>query len=185
MSENQTDEELMLAYRDGDAGAFDVLYRRHRARLYRFLSHETGSPAAGEELYQEVWMTLIRSRERYVVSAKFSTYLYQIAHSRLVDWFRSHGKVRLEALDEDAPEPPAEACWQPDRQLDQRQEADRLRHCLSQLPPQQREAFLLKEEGEFSLDDIAQLVGVNAETIKSRIRYAISKLRNCLGGLLA
>ena len=80
----------MLCYRDGDAGAFDALYARHKGGLYRYLLRQCREPAAAEELFQDVWMNLIRARARYTVQAKFTTYLYRLAHNRLIDHYRKH-----------------------------------------------------------------------------------------------
>ncbi|MBE9610450.1 sigma-70 family RNA polymerase sigma factor [Chitinilyticum piscinae] len=171
----------MMAWRGGDPTAFDTLYHRHRQRLLRFLIHETGSTAAGEEVFQEVWMTLIRQRESYQPLARFSTFLLGIAHSRLVDWFRRHSRHRWNS-DLDTAAEVADHCPLPEQLAANRQLQQQLRNCLRQLPPEQREAFLLKEEHELGLHEIAELTRSAAETVKSRIRYAISKLRTCLSG---
>src|SRR5678809_742269 len=80
-----TDEELMLAYRGGDAAAFETLYSRHRARLFRFVLRSVKTRALAEELYQETWMRVIEARGRYAPKARFTTWLYTIAHNQLVD----------------------------------------------------------------------------------------------------
>jgi len=89
----RTDETLMLAYRDGDAMAFEVLYGRHRGRLYRYLLHQCGRREQADELFQEIWMSVIRARSGYEVSAKFTTWLFRIAHNRLIDGFRARGRL--------------------------------------------------------------------------------------------
>jgi RNA polymerase sigma-70 factor (ECF subfamily) len=181
----ESDEELMLAYQAGDAGAFDTLYQRHRGRLFRFLVREAGSREAGEEIYQEAWLRLINQRAHYQVQARFSTYLYRVAHSCLVDYLRRQGRrwqheEAVAELPEDAicPQPSPEGEW--GRQL----EARALAGCMEQLPAEQREVFLLKEEAELSLAEIAEVTGINAEAAKSRLRYALKKLRSCLEALL-
>jgi RNA polymerase sigma-70 factor (ECF subfamily) len=88
---DDSDEALMLAYRDGDAGAFDVLYARHRGGTYRYLLRQCRNAGLAEEMFQDVWMNLIRARTGYTVQARFTTYLYRIAHNRLMDHFRRHG----------------------------------------------------------------------------------------------
>src|SRR3954466_11915629 len=92
------DEELMLAYRDGNAGAFETLYSRHRGRLYRFVLRSVKSRTIGEELFQEIWMRVIEARGRYAPQARFTTWLYTIAHNHLVDHWRKRG-LTLVALD--------------------------------------------------------------------------------------
>src|SRR2546422_7527132 len=83
------DEQLMLAYRDGNAAAFETLYLRHRGRLFRFVLRSVKSRATAEELFQEIWMRVIEARERYAPQARFTTWLYTIAHHRMVDHWRS------------------------------------------------------------------------------------------------
>ena len=96
----------MLRYRAGDAGAFEALYRRHRAPLYRYLRRQCASNAIADELFQDVWMRLIAARGRYRVEAKFTTYLYRIAHNRLVDHYRQRGNASGDVDPEpDPPEP--------------------------------------------------------------------------------
>lgn len=189
MDEPRTDEELMLAYQGGDAAAFDVLYARYRGTLFRFLVRQVQDLALGEDLYQDTWMTLIRQRGHWQPTASLKTYLYRIAHSRLVDHFRAQGRRggsgRVSLDGDDAPEL-ADTCPanQADSALVQRGNAEALRLCLDALPPEQREAFLFSEEAGFGLSDIAAITGVPAESVKSRIRYAIRKLRDCLSALL-
>lgn len=175
------DEELMLAYQAGDAGAFDTLYQRHRGRLFRFLAREAGSREAGEEIYQEAWLRLIRHRDDYRVEARFSTFLYRIAHNCLVDYLRRQGRLwqheepRAE-LPEDStcPLPTPQAEWE--RHLT----AQALARCMDTLPAEQREVFLLREEAGHSLPEIAEITGGGLEAVKSRLRYALKKLRSCL-----
>lgn len=178
-----SDEQLMLDFQQGDVRAFETLYRRYRGTLYRFLVRQAGNAAAGDELYQDVWMTVVNQRERWQPTASLKTYLYRIAHSRIVDHFRKQGRERgfvVMSLDaDDAPEPAcpvaaADSAWT------QQATAEAVRRCLEALPLEQREAFLLKEESELALADIADAIGVGAETVKSRVRYAIARLRLCL-----
>src|SRR5213079_3752362 len=136
------DEELMLAYRAGDAAAFETLYRRHRAPLYRFVLRSVKSRGLGEELFQEIWMRVIEARERYAPQAKFTTWLYTIAHHRMVDHWR-RGGLSLVELDEQ--DPPGDSP-DPARQLEAREALARFAQALEALPVAQREAFLLHEE---------------------------------------
>ena len=171
------DEQLMLAYRDGDAAAFEKLYARHRARLYRFVLRSVKSRAVGEELFQEVWLRVIEARGRYTPQARFTTWLYTIAHNHLVDHWRKRGLtlVALEADDVPGPSP------DPAEQAQARQSLERFAAALQALPPLQREAFLLHEEGELSVAEIAAATGTNEEAAKSRLRYATAKLRAAMG----
>jgi RNA polymerase sigma-70 factor (ECF subfamily) len=179
-----SDEGLMSRYAQGDAGAFDVLYQRHRSRLFRFLQHQTGSRAIAEELYQDVWMNLIRARERYVVTARFSTFLLTIAHHRVADHFRERAPQKTSELIEDEidqrdrSERPVS---DPAQLVQQRQEIRRVDQALMQLSAEQREIFLLRHEGDATLEELAEMTGVSRETAKSRLRYALGHLKRLLG----
>ena len=182
MGSGPADEELMLSYAGGDAGAFETLYRRHRGPLYRFLLRQVGETATAEELFQDVWMRVIDSRGRYEARAKFTSWVYAIAHNRLMDFYRVSGRARFvdgeeagQALEDlPAQDPPPEAL------IDRKRDALRLLGALSELPEPQREAFLLQQEGELSVEEIGAATGVSRETAKSRLRYAIAKLRASL-----
>lgn len=167
------DEALMLAYRDGDAGAFETLYSRHRARLYRFVLRSVKSRPIGEELFQEIWMRVIEARSRYAPQARFTTWLYTIAHNHLVDHWRKRG-LTLVTLEGDeiagsSPDPADHAAA--------RQALSRFAAALDTLPALQREAFLLHEEGGLSVAEIAAATGSNEDAAKSRLRYAMAKLK--------
>ena len=175
------DEQLMLAYREGDAGAFEELYRRHKGGLYRFVLRSVRDRAVAEELYQEVWMRAIEARGRYQVQAKFTTWLYTIAHNRLVDHWRKRG-LQLVSLDQEdeAVDAPATPSFQPEKILEGKQSLARFMQALEALPPAQREAFLLHEEAGMSVAEIARATGADEEAAKSRLRYALSKLKEAM-----
>lgn len=167
----------MLAYREGDAGAFDTLYARHKGPLYRFVSRSLRDRGVAEELYQEVWMRVIEARSRYTVQAKFATWLYTIAHNRLRDHWRKRGLQLVELTEHDAPAP---AATEPEARAEGRQRLQRFAAALAALPEAQREAFLLHEEAGMSLAEIAAATGVAEEAAKSRVRYALAKLREAM-----
>ena len=167
------DEELMAAYRDGDAAAFETLYARHRARLYRFVLRAVKSRPIGEEVFQEIWLRVIEARGRYSPRARFTTWLYTIAHNHLVDHWRKRG-LTLVALEDD--ELPG-ASPDPAEHAEARESLARFAQALEALPPLQREAFLLHEEGGLSVAEIAAATKTNEEAAKSRLRYAMAKLR--------
>jgi RNA polymerase sigma-70 factor (ECF subfamily) len=187
----QTDEALMLAYAAGRAAAFDALYARHKGGVYRYLLRHCGNAGTADELFQDVWMNAIRARANYVVTAKFTTWLYTLAHHRLVDHWRATGQAKFVSIDDEGDPAtrtavealPGSPRDQPDARLQEHQLGERLRAALALLPPVQRDAFLLQQEGGLSLADIAELTGVGAETVKSRLRYAIAKLRGELSSL--
>ncbi len=181
-----SDEGLMLAYRNGDSAAFETLYRRHRSRLYRHLANQCRDARLAEDLYQDVWTRVIAARTEYEPLAKFTTWLYRIAHHRLLDHYRQHARGLASKYDDDAdPDAlPADGLSDPARHAERLSVAQRLASALEALPEPQREAFLLVEEGGLSLEEIASATGTGRETVKSRLRYALAKLRYALEDLL-
>lgn len=196
---NVADETLMLKYGQGDVQAFTLLYTRHKSSLYRYFVRQCSSVALAEELFQEVWNKLIKARSNYQDSAKFTTWLYRIAHNELVDYYRrsaTYNKVIAANDDHNIDDKsgssleytPSECVSsehasiqrEHDEALYLSQQAHYLKACLAQLPRQQKEAFLLKHEASFTLDEIAELVGESAHNIKSRIRYGLAKLKQCI-----
>lgn len=198
MHEDRSDEFLMLAYRDGDARAFETLYRRYRGPLHRYLLHQCGSPAFAEELYQDVWIKVVNARAQYEPLAKFSTWVFRIAHHRLIDHYRKTAREaaaryepqntadgrRGDAFIDGIDSQPAPAQETPHALLDRRITVERIALALAGLPEPQREAFLLAEEGGLTLEEIADATGTGRETAKSRLRYALGKLRHSLQDLL-
>lgn len=181
----EDDGELMLRYARGDLRAFEALYRRHRSGLYRYLARHTRNPESANDLFQEVWGKVIASRERYEPRAKFRTFLYRIAHNCFIDHCR-RSTVRAEILggadpdwENSLPAPDHEG---PDSRAEQEQNAARYRCALAQIPAEQRDVFLLYEESGLSLEEIASITNVGMETAKSRLRYAVAKLRGALSG---
>lgn len=183
-----SDEELMLRYQAGDAEAFAFLYQRHKGGVYRYLLRQCGIAGAAEEMMQDIWLNIVRTRVQYTPSAKFTTYLYRLAHNRLIDHYRSQGKVVwFNGQDED--DDPfdgiaASAIEQPEVRAMAQEIGKRLNEAMAQLPPVQREAFLLQQESGLSVEEIAQVTQVTFETAKSRLRYASAKLREQLKDLL-
>ncbi len=182
----RTDEALMLAYRGGDAGAFELLYARWRGPLYRYFLRQCGHAGQADELFQDVFMRVIDAAAGYAATARFSTWLFRIAHNRLVDHWRKLGRTPEDPFPcgEDgeacALDAPAAESAGPERQLERKELRQALLAALNELPALQREAFLLAEEGGLTLEEIASVTGVGRETIKSRLRYASGKLRSKL-----
>jgi len=172
---------LLRRYRQGDAEAFARLYQRHRLGLFRFLCGLCGDPTLAEEVFQETWMSLIRSQSLQREAVLFKTWLYQIARNRLIDHWRRSGRQqgRQEAFDEQLHDQPCSEA-NPEQQLSLSRDQERLQAALADLPPEQREVFLLRAHGELELHEIAELTRTPAETVKSRLRYALQKLRRLL-----
>jgi RNA polymerase sigma-70 factor, ECF subfamily len=176
-----SDEKLMERYRDGDAAAFNELYRRHRAPLRRFVAKLCWGQDQADEIVQEAWLAVIRGARSYRPTARFTTYLFSIAHRRLQDHWRSRSRHSHgfgpadpapnpdEIADDGAPVPED---WAAHAEL-----RSALMAAIDQLPPPQRAVFLLKAEAGLSLEEIAAATGASVEATKSRMRYALARLR--------
>jgi RNA polymerase sigma-70 factor (ECF subfamily) len=177
------DVRLMLKYRDGDSVAFAALYGRHKGPLYRYLLRQVRNATAAADLFQEVWSRLVATRSRYEPRAKFATYLFHIAHNCTMDFYRRDRRTRRNVHSGD-PELLQDSAMpeyqQPDRVAEYWEQQSALLSALALLPPEQREAFLLHEETGLSVEEIARVTNVPLETAKSRLRYAVRKLKKCL-----
>jgi len=193
-----TDDELMLAYARGESAAFEALYRRHEGRLFRFVRRVLGSAlsAQTDEVFQDTWMKIIAARARFEPGqARWTTWAFAIAHNTCLDRLRKSGREVLQSEladddgDRDAPmdwlhanlghsSPSSEdtAHW--------RAAGQQLMRCLDQLPHAQRAAFLLHHEDDCSLQEMAATLQIALEAAKSRLRYAMGKLRGCMGAYL-
>ena len=196
------DARLLAAFARGDASAFDRLYARHEAALYRFVRRVLGRELASQadEVFQDTWLRVVQSRERFSAdgAASFRTWLFTLAHHRAIDQLRKSGReVSLtdeDGRDDEAPFAPGGEPWldwpapggaSADDRLFWRRAGERLLGCLDQLPPPQRAVFLMHHDDECTLDDIARALELGFETAKSRLRYAMAKLRTCMGAYLA
>ena len=181
-----SDEALLAGFAGGDAGAFALLYARHERPVFRFLRRSLGNDAAAQDLLQEVWLAVVRNAAAFEPRARFATWLYGIARNRLIDhWRARRDTVSLDqeaANDGETAASPVErlaagADCEPEVQAMSRAQAVAFVAAVEQLPAPQREAFLLHAEGGLSVEEVAQLTGVGRETAKSRLRYAMIRLR--------
>ena len=186
-ADSDSDETLMLRYRDGDAAAFDLLYARHKTPLFRFISHQCRQAERTQEIFQEVWMKVIGARDRYRPdeNAQFRTWLFTIARNAVMDHFRSQARGDAELFENDEEESvvvqlPAPRTELPEVRAASREQGEAILKALEALPAPQREAFLLYEEGGLSVEEIAKAAGISFEAAKSRLRYAVAKLREGL-----
>lgn len=193
-TEADADESLMLAFAAGDAAAFTRLYDRHAKRVHRFILRSLGAhhASAADDVLQETWITVARQAPRYVPTARFSTWLFTLARSRVIDHLRRQGRGHELSIDAQATDADGETdhsladCiaaderHEPLRRLEHREQALAFFTALEALPLVQREAFLLQAEAGLSVEEIAAATGVGAETAKSRLRYARAKLREAL-----
>jgi RNA polymerase sigma-70 factor (ECF subfamily) len=180
MDAGEEEGALMLRYGAGDVLAFQALYDRYKGPLYRYLKRQCRERAAADDLFQEVWGKVIGARARYEPRAKFATFLFHIAHNCTIDYFRKCERERG-ALSEEALESVAAAeMHRPDAEVATQQLDHALQIALAALPAEQRNVFLLYEESGLGLEEIGQITQVGTETAKSRLRYALVKLRQAL-----
>lgn len=170
-----SDESLMQAYAHGDMEAFEMLYRRHSGPLYRYILRQVQDSATANDLYQGSWEKIIRARKDYRPAAPFAAWMYRIAHNHVVDHYRANKATT--PLPDDAPD---EGSNQVADDIDSDSRSKALYRAIEGLPADQRDAILLKLEGDLSLKEIATATGVNPETAKSRLRYAVARLKQVL-----
>ncbi len=175
MEKAPEDSALMLRYCDGDVAAFEVLYRRHNDALYRYLLRRCQHRDSAEDVFQDVWGKIVKARSSYRPTAKFTTFLYRVAHNCFIDHIRRN-KRHAQTVDIE-PDSQPDTADLPETQTERSLARRRLDAALRLLPDEQRDVFLLREEAGFSLDQIATITDSNRETAKSRLRYAINKLR--------
>lgn len=184
----ESDENLMLRFGRGEAAAFEFLYQRHESRVFRYLHRNLRNEAGANDLMQEVWFAVARGAANYRPNAKFTTWLFTIAHNRMVDMFRAnHSLQSLDAGDDADSEGSSlldrlavDGKLEPPAQVQSQHEAKALLAAVAKLPAEQRSAFLMQAEGELSVEQIAEATGTSFETVKSRLRYARAKLRQLL-----
>jgi RNA polymerase sigma-70 factor (ECF subfamily) len=193
--DSRTDEVLMSAFRDGEAWAFEVLVFRHRRGLFNFLLRSVHNQSRAEELLQDVFLRVVRAKERYEKTARFSTWVYTIARNLCVDESRRARFRQHVSLEERRPgreqgdrgasllELTAADQVPTDDAADRPRLQHRMAAAIEQLPEDQREVFLMRQLGGLSFKEIGDVVGAPENTVKSRMRYALEKLRSELADL--
>jgi RNA polymerase sigma-70 factor (ECF subfamily) len=185
------DSRLMLRVRDDDAEAFALLFEKHSPAVARFASNFTGSRARGEELAQEVFLQVFRARARYEPRAKFSTWLYTIAHNLCLNEIRRFDyRGRIESLERDDPggegprslELPDPAAIDGETAVAGVELAARLRALVAGLPEAQRAALVLSRVDELRYQEIGEVLGCSEQAVKSLIFRATKALREGLKG---
>jgi RNA polymerase sigma factor (sigma-70 family) len=172
-----SDEHLMQAYAAGDVEAFEQLYARNRQRLFHFLLGQVRDRPLAEELFQDVWQRVVNARASWRPDAAFSTWLFKIAHNRLNDHWRAARHRPVTPIDADERTSRLTDPNTPESTVSHQAQQQRLRDALAELPLEQQEVVVLRLEQELSLEEIGQITGVGRETVKSRLRYAMDKLR--------
>ncbi|HEY8210962.1 MAG TPA: RNA polymerase sigma factor [Myxococcaceae bacterium] len=191
MGPERSDEQLMLAFRGGEARAFEALVRRHRAPVFNFILRYTGQRARAEDLLQETWLKVVRSAVEYEPRARFTTWVYTIARNLCVDSARKESYRQADSLD--APtsasdegdgralgEMLPDGSNSPERGAHNARLRPMLARALSSLPEEQREVFILREYSGIAFKEIAQVTQTSENTVKSRMRYALEGLRKRL-----
>ncbi|MCU7938768.1 MAG: sigma-70 family RNA polymerase sigma factor [gamma proteobacterium symbiont of Bathyaustriella thionipta] len=195
MAKNLTDEQLIHSYQKGDAEAFDELYSRYKNAVYHYFFRQVHNTSAADELHQDVWLRIIKSSTDFKLQSGFKTWLYKIAHNRLIDYYRRSSRQPLHLVHntivdinhepdnkyDDSVNQPSE----PDEILQEQQVNQALLTALNSLPDEQKEVFLLHERSGLTLQEIAIITDNSFESSKSRLRYAVKKLRQHMTQYLA
>jgi RNA polymerase sigma-70 factor (ECF subfamily) len=186
---DDSDEDLMLRYRRGEVHAFEVLLARHRKPVYNFILRSVLEPAQAEDLLQETFLRVIKGSETYEQQARFKTWLYTIARNLCVDASRRARHRRAQSLDapldreEGGPtllDVTSDRKQMVDRAVIGKQLGERIQTAVATLVDEQREVFIMREVLNLSFKEIAEIVGCPENTVKSRMRYALEKLREAL-----
>ena len=157
---DDSDGSLVERHAHGDSEAFELLYRRHEMRTWRFLERNVGNRASADELLQEVWFDVSNDAPRFEPKTRFAAWLFAIAYKRLID---------STEMNSDPGATPAAT-----------RDQVALTRAIGKLPRDHREALLLQIEGELSVEEIASITNSSQETIKTRLRLARTKLRELL-----
>lgn len=176
-----SDEQLKLLCREGDYTAFEQLYHRHKNPLYRFIHRQCNDEELAKDIVQDVWLNIHKACGNYVPSSKFTTWLYCIAHNRIIDYYRQSKKGLPISYDEQNLSEEQllnlDNRYAPDQIIQFAQETEHLLNIIANLQEAQREVALLHLEMGFTVAEIANITQVNPETAKSRLRYALKKIR--------
>ena len=179
----------MLRFRDGEGRAFEQLLLRHRRPIYLFVLRFVGTynTALAEDLTQETFLRVVKHAKSYERQARFTTWLYTLARNLCVDSLRRYKHRRAQSLDAPVGEegaPLIERTADPGPAVDRRvighELQGRLQEAVASLPEDQREVFLMREVADLQFKEIAAIVGISENTVKSRMRYALEKLREAL-----
>ena len=188
MPHEESDERLMRRFQAGDARAFETLVRRHRSALWNFLLRHLGDRTRAEDLLQETLLRAVKASADWQERAKVTTWLFTIARNLTLDELRRNVHRRTDPLEgQDDQQGPIDRTAADDPPPDAVAEGallrPRLEAALAALPAEQREVFLLREQGGLGFREIAEVTGVPENTVKSRMRYALEGLRRSLATL--
>ncbi|MBF0492434.1 MAG: RNA polymerase sigma factor [Deltaproteobacteria bacterium] len=185
-----SDEELMRFYKNGDSKVFSEIFKRHKRSVYNYILRFTNQKEESEEIFQEVFIRIHRAAALYEPTAKFKTWMFTIVRNLCIDFYRKKKLRKQESLD--APlkagdesssnryeiykdEKPNQEAKNSDVQI-----AQMIDNALQQINEDQREVFLMREKGGLKFEEIAEVLGVSVNTVKSRMRYAMEALRKII-----
>jgi RNA polymerase sigma-70 factor (ECF subfamily) len=186
-----TDEMLMVRYQRGERKAFVELVRRHNRPIYNFVLRQLRMPSVAEDVTQDVFMRLVQNAAEFKHEARFSTWLYTIARNLCIDQLRKLSHRRHASLDQrEGNQPDAQLLGEtisdpsPLSSAEHNALSSEVRssivRAVDSLPDDQREVFLLREVASLPFRDIAEITGVGENTVKSRMRYALDRLKDAL-----
>lgn len=180
----------MVRFQGGDRPAFAQLVRRHKAALFTFALRHVGSEPTAEEVVQEAFARIVQHAAEFRHASRFSTWIYRITRNLCVDELRKRALRRHPSLDEPSRGSDAEGLSLGERTPDSRANVERaatsieirqrVADAIAELPEEQREVFLLRELSNLPFKEIAAIVGVEENTAKSRLRYALERLQEAL-----
>lgn len=173
---HETDEELMLAVRDGDVSRLAVLFDRHHRLLFDFFAKLTGSRTVAEDLVQDVFFRILKYRGTFRDESRFKAWMFHIARNARIDYYRKHHNDTLRVQDSD--EQLQTRFGMPGDGLEQEQQIFLLECALLKLAPDKREVLILSRYQEMKYEDIADLLSCEVSTIKVRVFRAIKELRD-------
>jgi RNA polymerase sigma-70 factor (ECF subfamily) len=190
---DETDEALMTRFQRGDRGAFTLLVQRHQSPLYNFALRQLRSTTAAEDVVQETFVRVAQSASDFKQAARFTSWLYTIARNLCIDSLRKMALRRHASLDEPGRETDGAGPTLGERTADLRSNVERtalstqigeqVLQAVLDLPDDQREVFLLREVSSLPFKEIAEIVGAQENTVKSRMRYALLRLQTALSDL--
>jgi len=170
---DDSDDALVLRYRQGDSGAFELLYERHKGPIYRFFLRQL-APAQANDGFQETWTKLISNVDKFEPRGAFQAYLFKLAHNVLMDY---HRLAMRSGISDNAPSDIVEEESDVAGKVSDMQLRTLLHAEIARLPLNQRTVWLIKQETQMNLSEIAELTGATLEGVKSRLRYANEKLK--------
>jgi RNA polymerase sigma-70 factor (ECF subfamily) len=185
-----TDEALMIRFQSGDRSAFTLLVRKHQTPLYNFAMRQLRSGPAAEEVVQDAFVRVVQNAADFKHEARFSTWLYTITRNLCIDQMRKRALRRHPSLDEPKRAEEGEGPTLGEQTADSRANVERsavsveirerVLAAVEELPDEQREVFLMREVSNLPFKEIAEIVGVPENTVKSRMRYALERLQAAL-----